>query len=115
MTKHALEEEIIFAVLGGEVESGCNLCPANMLQRKNVEERSRPLVLTMFIGRVSCFLLPSSTAVNTRNVQRCIWAPITLRDLQRSEQTLSLPVPLSFGIGHCMVLLGAYKMHSITR
>jgi hypothetical protein len=43
MTKHGPEEEIIFIVLGGEVERGCNLCPANMLQRKNVEERSSTL------------------------------------------------------------------------
>jgi hypothetical protein len=33
-----MEEEIILIVLGGEDERGCNLCPANMLQRKNAEE-----------------------------------------------------------------------------
>jgi hypothetical protein len=91
MIKHGMKEEIIFIVLGGEAERGCNLCPANMLQRKNVEER------TMFIGWVSCFLFPSSTVVTTRNVQRCIWESITLRDLQSSKQIFALLVPPDSG------------------
>jgi hypothetical protein len=40
LIKHGMEEEIIFIALVGEAEKGCNLCLANMLQQKNVEERS---------------------------------------------------------------------------
>jgi hypothetical protein len=42
LIKHGMGEDIrvIFIALGGEAGKGCNLCLANLLQQKNVEERS---------------------------------------------------------------------------